>query len=103
MKNKPFKLLLILFLFLVSILSYNHFKVEVDEEISKTESVILEKEKTIKEYVDNANKDVKDKKLVVVSHKKVKDTNGVLYTRYDMQIENASGTKSKIFCIYKKE
>ncbi len=103
MKNKPFKLLLILFLFLVSILSYNHFKVEVDEEISKTESVILEKEKTIKEYVDNANKDVKDKKLVVVSHKKVKDTNGVLYTRCDMQIENASGTKSKIFCIYKKE
>lgn len=103
MKNKPFKLLLILFLFLVSILSYNHFKVEVDEEISKTESVILEKEKTIKEYVDNANKDVKDKKLVVVSHKKVKYTNGVLYTRYNMQIENVDGIKSKIFCIYKKE
>ena len=103
MKNKPFKLLLILFLFLVSILAYNHFKVEVDEEILKTESVILEKEKTIKEYVDNANKDVKDKKLVVVSHKKVKDTNGKVYTRYNMQIENASGTKSKIFSIYKKE
>ena len=79
------------------------FKVEVDEEISKTESVILEKEKTIKEYVDNANKDVKDQKLKVVSHKKVKDTNGVLYTRYDMQIENVDGIKSKIFCIYKKE
>lgn len=103
MKNKPFKLLLILFLFLVSILAYNHFKIEVDEEISKTESVILEKEKTIKEYVDNANKDVKDKKLVVVSHKKVKDTNGKVYTRYDLQIENADGTKSKIFSVYKKE
>lgn len=103
MKNKPFKLLLILFLFLVSILAYNHFKVEVDEEISKTESVILEKEKTIKEYVDNANKDVKDKKMVVVSHKKVKDTNGKVYTRYDLQIENADGTKSKIFGVYKKE
>lgn len=90
MKNKPFKLLLILFLFLASILAYNHFKVEVDEEISKTESVILEKEKTIKEYVDNANKDVKDKKMVVVSHKKVKDTNGKVYTRYDLQIENAN-------------
>ena len=103
MKNKPFKLLLILFLFLVSILAYNHFKIEVDEEISKTESVILEKEKTIKEYVDNANKDVKDKKMVVVSHKKVKDTNGKVYTRYDLQIENADGTKSKIFSVYKKE
>lgn len=103
MKNKPFKLLLILFLFLVLILFYNHFKVEVDKEISKTESVILEKEKTIKEYVDNANKDVKDKKMVVVAHKKVKDTNGETYTRYDMQIENASGTKSKIFSVYKKE
>ena len=103
MKNKPFKLVLILFLFLVSILLYNHFKVEVDEEILKKESVILEKEKTIKEYVDNANKDVKDKKMVVVSHKKVKDKNGEKYTRYDMQIENASGTKSKIFSVYKKE
>lgn len=103
MKNKPFKLLLILFLFLVSILAYNHFKVEVDEEISKKDSVILEKEKTIKEYVDSANKDVKDKKMVIVAHKKVKDTNGEIYTRYDMQIENASGTKSKIFSIYKKE
>ncbi|MBF1299763.1 MAG: hypothetical protein HXM97_01905 [Parvimonas sp.] len=103
MKNKPFKLLLILFLFLVSILIYNHFKVEVDEEILKTESVILEKEKTIKEYVDNANKDVKDKKIVAVSHKKVKDTNGKVYTRYDLQIENTSGTKSKIFSVYKKE
>lgn len=103
MKNKSFKLLLILFLFLVSILAYNHFKVEVDEEILKAESVILEKEKTIKEYVDNANKDVKDKKMVVVSHKKVKDTNGETYTRYNMQIENASGTKSKIFSVYKKE
>jgi len=103
MKNKPFKLVLILFLFLVSILLYNHFKVEVDEEILKTESVILEKEKTIKEYVDNANKDVKDKKLVVVSHKKVKDTNGKVYTRYDLQIENADGLKSKIFSVYKKE
>ena len=103
MKNKPFKLLLILFLFLASILAYNHFKVEVDEEILKAESVILEKEKTIKEYVDNANKDVKDKKMVVVSHKKVKDTKGETYTRYDMQIENASGTKSKIFSVYKKE
>lgn len=48
MKNKPFKLLLILFLFLASILAYNHFKVEVDEEISKKESVILEKEKLLK-------------------------------------------------------
>ena len=103
MKNKSFKLLLILFLFLVSILAYNHFKVEVDEEISKKDSVILEKEKTIKEYVDSANKDVKDKKMVIVAHKKVKDTNGEIYTRYDMQIENASGTKSKIFSIYKKE
>lgn len=43
MKNKPFKLLLILFLFLVSILSYNHFKVEVDEEVYKKDSLILEK------------------------------------------------------------
>lgn len=103
MKNKPFKLVLILFLFLVSILLYNNFKVEVDEEILKKESVILEKEKTIKEYVDNANKDVKDKKMVVVSHKKVKDKNGEKYTRYDMQIENASGTKSKIFSVYRKE
>ena len=103
MKNKPFKLVLILFLFLVSILAYNHFKVEVDEEILKAESVILEKEKTIKEYVDNANKDVKDKKLVVVSHKKVKDTNEKVYTRYNMQIENGIGTKSKIFSVYKKE
>lgn len=103
MKNKPFKLVLILFLFLVSILLYNHFKVEVDEEILKTESVILEKEKTIKEYVDNANKDVKDKKMVVVSYKKVKDTSGETYTRYNMQIENASGTKSKIFSVYRKE
>ena len=84
-------------------LIYNHFKVEVDEEISKTESVILEKEKTIKEYVDNANKDIKDKKIVVVSHKKVKDKNGETYTRYNMQIENASGTKSKIFSVYNKE
>lgn len=102
MKNKPFKLVLILFLFLVLILFYNHFKVEVDKEISKTESVILEKEKTIKEYVDNANKDVKDKKMVVVSHKKVKDTNGKVYTRYDLQIENADGTKSKKFGIYRE-
>lgn len=102
MKNKPFKLVLILFLFLVSILAYNHFKVEVDEEILKAESVILEKEKTIKEYVDNANKDVKDKKMVVVSHKKVKDTNGKVYTRYDLQIENADGTKSKKFGIYRE-
>lgn len=103
MKNKPFKLLIILFLFFVSINLYSQFKVVLDEGISKTESVILEKEKTIKEYVDNANKDVKDKKIVVVSHKKVKDTNGETYTRYDMQIENASGTKSKIFSVYKKE
>ena len=103
MKNKPFKLFLILLLFFVLLLSYNHFKVEVDEEILKTESVILEKEKTIKEYVDNANKDVKYKKLVVVYHKKVKDTNGKVYTRYDLQIENADGTKSKIFSVYKKE
>lgn len=103
MKNKPFKLLLILFLFLASILAYNHFKVEVDEEILKAESVILEKEKTIKEYVDNANKDVKDKKIVVVSYKKVKDTNGKVYTRYDLQIENARGTKSKMFSVYRKE
>lgn len=103
MKNKPFKLLLILFLFLVSILLYNHFKVEVDEEILKKESVILEKEKTIKEYVDNANKDVKDKKMVVVSHKKVKDSNGEKYTRYDLQIENEDGSKSKIFSVYRKE
>lgn len=103
MKNKPYKLLLIIFLLLALILAYNHFKVEVDEEILKTESVILEKEKTIKEYVDNANKDVKDKKMVVVSHKKVKDTSGETYTRYYLQIENASGTKSKIFGVYKKE
>lgn len=103
MKNKPFKLFLILLLFFVLLLTYNHFKVEVDEEILKTESVILEKEKTIKEYVDNANKDVKDKKLVVVSHKKVKDTNRKVYTRYDLQIENANGSKSKIFSIYRKE
>ncbi len=103
MKNKPFKLFLILLLFFVLLLSYNHFKVEVDEEILKKESVILEKEKTIKEYVDNANKDVKDKKMVVVSHKKVKDTNGKVYTRYDLQIENASGSKSKIFSVYRKE
>lgn len=103
MKNKPFKLLLILFLFLASILAYNHFKVEVDEEILKAESVILEKEKTIKEYVDNANKDVKDKKMVVVAHKKVKDTNGKVYTRYDLQIENEDGSKSKIFSVYRKE
>ncbi|WP_338817035.1 hypothetical protein WFJ11_05120 [Parvimonas micra] len=103
MKNKPFKLVLILFLFLVSILLYNHFKVEVDEEILKKESVILEKEKTIKEYVDNANKDTKDKKMVVVSHKKVKDKNGEKYTRYDMQIENEDGSKSKIFSVYRKE
>lgn len=103
MKNKPFKLFLILLLFFGLLLAYNHFKVEVDEEILKTESVILEKEKTIKEYVDNANKDVKDKKLVVVSHKKVKDINGKVYTRYDLQIENASGTKSKIFSVYRKE
>lgn len=103
MKNKPFKLFLILLLFFVLLLSYNHFKVEVDEEILKTESVILEKEKTIKEYVDNANIDVKDKKLVVVSHKKVKDTNGKVYTRYDLQIENANGSKSKIFSVYRKE
>ena len=41
--------------------------------------------------------------MVIVAHKKVKDTNGEIYTRYDMQIENASGTKSKIFSIYKKE
>lgn len=101
MKNKSFKLLLILFLFLVSILSYNHFKVEVDEEISKTESVILEK--NINEYIDDMNENSKDQKLKVVSYKKVKDTNGVLYTRYDMQIENVDGAKSKIFCIYKKE
>lgn len=101
MKNKPFKLLLILFLFLVSILSYNHFKVEVDEEISKTESVILEK--NINEYIDDMNENSKDQKLKVVSYKKVKDTNGVLYTRYDIQIENVDGAKSKIFCIYKKE
>lgn len=103
MKNKPFKLFLILLLFYVLLLSYNHFKVEVDEEILKTESVILEKEKTIKEYVDNANKDVKDKKLVVVYHKKVKDTNGEVYTRYDLQIENEDGSKSKIFSVYRKE
>ena len=103
MKNKPFKLFLILLLFFVLLLSYNHFKVEVDEEILKTESVILEKEKTIKEYVDNANKDVKDKKLVVVYHKKVKDTNVKVYTRYDMQIENEDGSKSKIFSVYRKE
>jgi hypothetical protein len=103
MKNKPFKLFLILLLFFVLLLSYNHFKVEVDEEILKTESVILEKEKTIKEYVDNANKDVKDKKLVVVYHKKVKDTNVKVYTRYDLQIENADGSKSKIFSVYRKE
>ena len=103
MKNKPFKLFLILLLFFVLLLAYNHFKVEVDEEILKTESVILEKEKTIKEYVDNANKDVKYKKLVVVSHKKVKDTNGETYTRYDLQIENANGSKSKIFSVYRKE
>ena len=103
MKNKPFKLFLILLLFFVLLLSYNHFKVEVDEEILKKESVILEKEKTIKEYVDNANKDVKDKKMVVVSHKKVKDTNGKVYTRYDLQIENADGSKSKIFSVYRKE
>ena len=102
-KNKPFKLFLILLLFFVLLLSYNHFKVEVDEEILKTESVILEKEKTIKEYVDNANKDVKDKKLVVVYHKKVKDTNVKVYTRYDLQIENADGSKSKIFSVYRKE
>ena len=98
MKNKPFKLFLILLLFYVLLLSYNHFKVEVDEEILKTESVILEKE-----YVDNANKDVKDKKLVVVYHKKVKDTNGKVYTRYDLQIENEDGSKSKIFSVYRKE
>lgn len=103
MKNKPFKLFLILLLFFGLLLAYNHFKVEVDEEILKKESVILEKEKTIKEYVDNANKDVKDKKLVVVYHKKVKDTNGKVYTRYDLQIENADGTKSKIFSVYRKE
>ena len=103
MKNKPFKLFLILLLFFVLLLSYNHFKVEVDIEILKTESVILEKEKTIKEYVDNANKDVKDKKLVVVYHKKVKDTNVKVYTRYDLQIENADGSKSKIFSVYRKE
>ena len=103
MKNKPFKLFLILLLFFVLLLSYNHFKVEVDEEILKTESVILEKEKTIKEYVDNANKDVKDKKLVVVYHKKVKDTNVKVYTRYDLQIENDDGSKSKIFSVYRKE
>ncbi|WBB29005.1 hypothetical protein [Parvimonas micra] len=103
MKNKPFKLFLILLLFFGLLLAYNHFKVEVDEEILKTESVILEKEKTIKEYVDNANKDVKDKKLVVVSHKKVKDTNCKVYTRYDLQIENARGTKSKMFSVYRKE
>jgi hypothetical protein len=103
MKNKPFKLFLILLLFFALLLSYNHFKVEVDEEILKTESVILEKEKTIKEYVDNANKDVKDKKLVVVYHKKVKDTNGKVYTRYDLQIENEDGSKSKIFSVYRKE
>ena len=101
MKNKPFKLFLILLLFFVLLLSYNHF--EVDEEILKKESVILEKEKTIKEYVDNANKDVKDKKMVVVSHKKVKDTNGKVYTRYDLQIENEDGSKSKIFSVYRKE
>ncbi|WP_301337656.1 hypothetical protein [Parvimonas micra] len=41
--------------------------------------------------------------MVVVSHKKVKDTNGEIYTRYNMQIGNASGTKSKIFSVYKKE
>ena len=103
MKNKPFKLFLILLLFFGLLLAYNHFKVEVDEEILKTESVILEKEKTIKEYVDNANKDVKDKKLVVVYHKKVKDTNGETYTRYDLQIENEDGSKSKIFSVYRKE
>lgn len=49
------------------------------------------------------NENSKDQKLKVVSHKKVKDTNGVLYTRYDIQIENVDGAKSKIFCIYKKE
>lgn len=103
MKNKPFKLFLILLLFFVLLLAYNHFKVEVDEEILKTESVILEKEKTIKEYVDNANKDVKNKKMVVVYHKKVKDTNGEVYTRYDLQIENEDGSKSKIFSVYRKE
>ena len=92
MKNKPFKLFLILLLFFGLLLAYNHFKVEVDEEILKAESVILEKEKTIKEYVDNANKDVKDKKIVVVSHKKVKDTNGKVYTRYDLQIEKNQHT-----------
>lgn len=43
MKNKPFKLFLILLLFFGLLLAYNHFKVEVDEEILKTESVILEK------------------------------------------------------------
>lgn len=101
MKNKPFKLLLILFLFLVSILSYNHFKVEVDEEVYKKDSLILEK--NINEYIDDMNENSKDQKLKVVSYKKVKDTNGVLYTRYDIQIENVDGAKSKIFCIYKKE
>ena len=35
MKNKPFKLLIILFLFFVSINLYSHFKVVADEGISK--------------------------------------------------------------------
>ncbi|MFT4452218.1 hypothetical protein [Parvimonas sp. G1425] len=43
MENKPFKLLIILFLFFVSINLYSQFKVVLDEGISKKESVILEK------------------------------------------------------------
>lgn len=101
MKNKPFKLFLVLILFVFSMLLYNHFKVEIDEEVLKKDSLILEK--NINEYIDDMNENSKDQKLKVVSYKKVKDTNGVLYTKYDIQIENVDGAKSKIFCIYKKE
>ena len=41
--------------------------------------------------------------VVVFSQKKLRTKNGEKYTRYNMQIENASGTKSKIFSVYRKE
>ena len=41
--------------------------------------------------------------MLIKMYKKVKDTNGKVYTRYDLQIENEDGSKSKIFSVYRKE
>ena len=71
MKNKPFKLFLILLLFFVLLLSYNHFKVEVDEEILKSSDPIYSEAYDIEDVwklgkqIKTLNKNMPDEREII--------------------------------------